>query len=934
MFYQYRKYLIGLMLGLCLPALTKAQVIPLDPAVRTGKLSNGFTYYIRHNEEPKDRVVFYLANKVGSILETDEQQGLAHFMEHMSFNGTKHYPKNELVNYLQKSGVRFGADINAYTSFDETVYQLPLPANDPEILKNGIQIMRDWAQEATLEEDEINKERGVIMEEKRLGEGASKRIQRKTLPVMLNNSRYALRVPIGKENVLLNFKPAAIRSYYKDWYRPDLQALIVVGDIDADQMEKVVKAKFSDLRNPVAEKPRIKYTVPLTGKNQFLTVTDKELTNISMQIMFKHKAPELKTEADYRRAIVVSLFNQMLSGRYAELSRQADPPYLQGGAGIQELMGGLDAYEASVVVKAGELERGFKTVWRETHRIEVSGFMQTELDMAVQNYRSNMEAVLKEKDKTQSDAYVNEYLQYFLKQVAAPGITRENELVNRLLSGISLQDVNALTREYIKQTNRDIVLQAPEKDKAGLPDETTVLKWMSAVNEEKPGIFKDEIITLHLLRGTPEAGKIIKEEKNTVLGLTLLTLSNGVKVILKKTDFQNNQIIFSAYSYGGTSSYSDSDYQSAVNASGLIAAGGAGNYNALQLRKFLTGKQLNVNPYIGERTQGFNGAATPKDLEQALELLYAYFTEPRRDEEMFRGQIARAKAALANSNNDPGKVFGDTIKAVLGNYNIRRTAQTIEKLDQINLDRAFEIYKERFSDASGLTFTFAGSIDEETIRPLLERYLGSLPSKGVKEEAKDLGIQIPSGKISKIVYKGAEQKAMVQLILSGAFDYNYENVLKMDALQESLEIRLLERLREQESGVYSPSVRISTSKIPHERFNLMVSFGCSPANVEKLIASTLDEINKLKNDGPSGENINKFKAEDKLSRETALKTNDFWLSYLIGQQVDHEPLDNVLTHDDMIKKVTVSSLKETAEKYFTGDNYIRIILLPEEMKGK
>ena len=904
--------------------------LPLDPAVRTGKLPNGFTYYIRHNTEPKNRVVMYLANKVGSILETDEQQGLAHFMEHMSFNGTKHFPKSELVSYLQKSGVRFGADLNAYTSFDETVYQLPLPTDNPEILKNGIQIMRDWAQEATLETEEINKERGVIMEEKRLGKGASERMQRQTFPLLLNYSRYATRVPIGTEQVLLNFKPETIKAYYKDWYRPNLQALIVVGDINVAEMEKTIKAKFSDLKNPVKEKPRTKYTVPLTGKNQFLAVTDKEMPSTVMQVLIKHKAQDLKTAEDYRASLVKGLFNQILNERYTELSRQADPPFLQGGAGIQDLLGGLDMYAATVVAKPGALEKGFKAVWRESRRAQLFGFTQTELDRAKQNYLSSMEAAVKEKDKTQSESYVKEYLEYFLHQNAAPGIVKENELVTRFIPGISLQEVNAVSKEYIKDINRDIVIMAPEKDKASLPDENKALTWIQSVNEEKLEAFKDNVSTLPLLAGIPAGGKIVKEDKDATLGITTLTLGNGVKVLLKKTDFKNNQILFNAFSRGGTSLYSDADFQSATNAAGAVAAGGVGNFSSTQLDKFLTGKQLGVGPYIGERTQGFNGSATPKDLETALQLIYGYFTEPRKDEEIFKGLIANAKSGLANRGDDPNKVFSDTVSAVLSNYNIRRTGPSLEKINQIDLDKALHIYKERFADASGLTFTFVGSIDEATIKPLLEKYLGSLPSKGRQEEARDLGIHIPEGKISKTVYKGTEQKSTVYMVFSGPFDYSYENDVKMEALKETLEIRMLERLREEESGVYTPSVQVSTSKYPQSRFSMVISFGCAPGNVERLIASALDEVKKAGKNGPSLENINKFKAEDRRSRETELKTNNFWLNYLNGQLINNEPLTQVNDYDDALGKVTVSGLKDIAAKYLNGDNYIRLVLSPEK----
>lgn len=932
--FRYRFLNLWLLAVICFPIGCKSQsniqTLQLDPKVRMGKLPNGFTYYIRQNSEPKNRVVMYLANKVGSILETDQQRGLAHFMEHMSFNGTKHFPKSALVNYLQKSGVRFGADLNAYTSFDETVYQLPLPSDDPELLKNGIQIMRDWAQEATLDPVEIDKERGVVLEEKRLGKGATERTQRQIMPMLLNNSRYASRLPIGTDEVLLNFKPEDIRSYYHDWYRPNLQALIVVGDINVDQMEQTIKAKFSDLKNPANEKQRTKYAVPLTGKNQFVAATDKEMPVTVARVIIKHKESENKTENDYRSSLIRALFNQMLGNRYTELSRQADPPFLNGSAGIEGFLGGLDIYAVNVVAKPGELEKGFKSVWRESHRLELFGFTQTELDRVKQDYLNSMEAAIKEKDKKKSESYVKEYLQNFLQETAVPGIEKINQLTNKFIPGISLAELNDVSKEYIKETNRDIILLAPEKDKAALPDETKVLTWINDVKNEKLEPFKDEINTLPLLAHDPVPGEIIKEENDARLGIKTLTLSNGVKVILKKTDYKNNEILFKSFSNGGTSLYSDADFQSAANAVGVVTMGGVGNYNASQLDKFLTGRQLSVVPYIGELNQGVNGKATNKDLETALQILYGYFTEPRKDAEIFKGKIANAIAGLSNRSDDPNTVFGDTVSAVLSNYNVRRTGPSVGKLKQINLNRSYEIFKERFSNASGLTFTFVGSIDEAEIKPLLKKYLASLSATGKKEEAKNLGIRIPEGIISKTVNKGSEEKATIHLVFSGAMDYSYENVLKFEALKEALEIRMLERLREEEGGVYSPNVEGGISKFPESRFELIVSFGCAPANVERLIASALDELNKLKANGPSTENLNKFKAEDARSRETGIKTNGFWSGYLTGQMIAKEPLGQMYDYDVTMAKVTVQSIKGLATKYLTGKNYIKLVLMPEK----
>jgi zinc protease len=934
--FYYIRHIISLALiflfyinGNCQQVKKESTVLPLDPAVRTGKLANGFTYYIRHNEEPKNRVMLYLVNKAGSVLEDEDQRGLAHFMEHMSFNGTKHFPHNELVNYLQKAGVRFGADINAYTSFDETVYELPIPSDKPELLKGGLEIMRDWAHEATLDSVEIDKERGVVLEEKRLGKGAGERMRREYWPVILNNSRYAVRVPIGLDTVLDNFKRPVIARFYNDWYRPNLQALIIVGDINVDQIEAQVRQQFGNLKNPVHERVRAKYTVPLTGKNQFMAVTDKEMTTTEAEIIIKHKAPELKTAADYRTALVQGLFNRMLSERYAELLRKSDPPFVSGSADISGFMGGLDAYDASVQAKPGELERGIKAVWRETERLKHFGFTLAELERAKIAYMNGMESAVKEKGKANSSNYVKEYQAYFLTNSAAPGIDKEYQLTKNDLSGITLTDVNSLTTSYITNTNRDILILAPEKDKGSLPNEAVVNSWLKAVEAETLTPYKDEVSIKPLLSAMPAPGKVKSEEENKELNITTITLSNGVKVLLKPTDFKNDQIIFSSFAPGGTSLYSDADYQSAAGAAAIIAAGGVGNYNTGELSKYLEGKQLSVKPYITERFQGISGGSTPKDLETAMQLIYAYFTEPREDTAIFKGLIARSKAGLANRANDPNAVFSDTVSAVLGSHNIRRTGPTLEKLEQINPDRAYQIYKERFADAGNFTFTFVGSIDMNTIKPLLEKYLGSLPATNQREQAKDLNIHTPTGRIEKTVYKGSEPKATVYLMYAGKYDYSPENKVKMDAMKETLEIRLLQRLREDESGVYSPGVEENTAILPQQRYSFIVHFGCAPQNVEKLIASTLDEIGKLKADGPPQENIDKWRAEDKTSFEPQLKTNNFWLGYINGQLQNEMNLNEVNQYNSLLDAVKPGDIKTMAGKYLSGDNYIKLVLMPD-----
>ncbi len=906
------------------------EIIPLDPAIRTGKLPNGFTYYIRKNTEPKNRVQLYLANKVGSIMEDDNQQGLAHFMEHMGFNGTKNFPKNDLVNYLQKNGVRFGADLNAYTSFDETVYQLPIPSDDPEVLKNGLQIMRDWAQDATLDPVEIDKERGVVLEEKRLGKGAQQRMQDKYLPMLFNNSRYSNRLPIGTEDVLKNFSAETIRKFYKDWYRPDLQALIVVGDIDVNAMEQMIRSKFSDLKNPPNPRPRTKYTIPLINKNQFIAVTDPEFPVSVAQIMIKHPESKLITATDYKNSIIRSLFNEMLETRFADLSKQADPPFLQAGASISGFLAGLDMYNAFVVAKPGEMERGFKTVLTETERVKRFGFTQSELDRAKQAYLINMESAFKEKDKTPSESLVNEYVRHFLEQEASPGIAYEFNLANKFTPLISLNDVNALAKKYITEVNRDVIIMGPEKDKANLPDEATVEKWISNVKQENISAYVDQVSDKPLLSSKLAGGKVRSEKTIPELGITELILSNGVKVILKPTDFKNDEINFTAFSPGGTSLYSDADFQSAAYATAIIRSGGIAEFNSVQLPKLLSGKRVSVSPYISERSEGLSGSATPKDLETALQLTYLYFTHPRKDAETFKGLIAQQKGSLANRGNDPNSVFADSVAAILGNYNVRRTGPTPQKIDQINLDRAFEIYKDRFADASDFTFTFVGNFKNEEIKPLLEQYLGSLPSTNRKESARDLGIKIPAGKLDKKIYKGREPKANVRLVFSGDYTYSEKHNIQLDALAEVLSIKLIERLREDEGGVYGVGARASYTKFPKGRYTFTISFGCAPENVEKLINSTLDEISKIKKNGAQQVDIDKFIAEETRTTETQLKDNGFWLGYLTNQLQNEEDPKEVLTYVNALKELSPEALKQTAQFRLSGENYIRMVLLPEK----
>lgn len=920
--------------GGCLPLLCLAQQsIPIDPAVRYGKLSNGLTYYIRHNEEPKHRAVLWLVNKVGSVLETDDQRGLAHFMEHMNFNGTAHFPKNTLVDYLEKIGLRFGADINAYTSFDETVYKLPIPTDDPEIVRNGVFVIHEWAQFATLDSTEIDNERGVVLEEKRLGLGAGERMSRIIYPMVFNHSRYAERIPIGIDEVLHNFKPEAIRRFHRDWYRPDLQAVIIVGDIDVDQMEKMIKEQFADLKNPVNERERTKYSVPVTSENQFVALTDREQSSTEVQVMIGHKANTFKTEEDYRQYILRTLCNHMLLDRYNDLAFQPQHSFFRCNASIEEVGGGLEAYNMSLVAKPGLLQEGFKQMWRETDRVKRFGFTQEELERAKKAYLGAIEQSIGEKGKTHSEEFVEEYKDNFLNGVPSPGIDGEYALVKKFLPGISLADVNAMTQGYIQPTGRDIILQGPEKDKAKLPDEATVNAWIQEVEKEdlKPYVAKSN--PLPLLKQEPVPGKIVLEKQDIALHVTELVLSNGVKVVLKPTDFQNDQILFNAFSHGGLSVASDADYMSARWANGFVQSSGVGNYSFIDLQQnFLVGKQMIVQPSISLYEQGVEGVSTAKDLESALQLVYAYFTEPRLDAAICQGQLADSRARLKTPQTNPRGIFEDTVNSVLGNHNFRFAANTLKNLDQVDMNKAYQFYKDRFSDAAGFTFSFVGSIDMETIKPLLEKYLGSLPATHRGEKSRDLGVRRPTGIVKKTVHKGTEPVATVKMYYSGSFDFSLTNRIKFDALVASMQLRLIDRLREEAGGVYAPRVGIQLSRFPGKEYSFVIEFTCAPENVEKLKAMTREELKKIRTNGPIADDLSKWKIEDKRAREVRLQSNEFWGMYLNQQLQNDMDLHDYQLHEGIVEGITAEDIKQFATFYLNGINYYEFELLPVSSK--
>ena len=905
--------------------------VPFDPNVRKGKLANGFTYYIRKNTEPKKRAELYLLNKAGAILEDENENGLAHFTEHMHFNGTKNFPKNELVSYLQRAGIKFGDDLNAYTSWDQTVYQLPVPTDSAEIFNKAFVVLEDWAHNVTMEAAEIDKERGVILEELRGGKGAQKRMRDKYFPIILNGSKYAKRNIIGTEEILKNFKYETIRNFYKKWYRPDLQAIVAVGDFDIDAVEKTIKERFGKIPKAINPKPFPKYPIPYHKDTKVAIVTDPEQPYTIAQVIHKlPKAPE-KTMNDTREGIKRNLFNAMLGTRLQEQTQKADPPYLFAQSGYSGFIGDYDSYYTVAVAKPGGLERSLKAALDENIRVKKFGFVASELDRAKKQYSTETDKRLKEKDKTKSVNYVNEYMSNFYEGASSMGIETYAEFVKNQIDGIKIEEINALVNKFLQAENRAVVIMAPEKDKDKLPTEAQIVGWINGAGADVLA-YEDKVMTKPLVENIPAGAKVTAVNVIKEIGVVELTLGNGVKVVMKPTDFKNDEILISARSFGGSSLYGDKDFMSASMADNVVGASGIGDYNQTQLAKYLAGKTVEVSPFVGETEEGFYGSSSPKDLETALQMIYGYFTKPGKDADAIKGAMASQRDFIKSStaSPQPESVFSDTLSATLGGYNFRRLPMSVERFDLANTDRAYEIYKDRFADASDFTFFMTGNFKPDDVKPLIEKYLGALPSTNRKESYKDLGIRIPAGKITKNVYKGIEAKSRASLVFSGDYTYNDDNNLQLDALEEILNIKLIEVIREKESGVYGIGAQSSYSKIPAQQYSFRIGYGTGPERVEELFTKTMAVVEEIKKNGATQADIDKFKAETRRTMEVKMKENNFWQEQLIDAHTNGTDPKTVLNWEEDLKKVTVESTKAAANQYLSGDNLVKVVLLPEK----
>lgn len=935
---NFRKLTLGLLI---LPASLWAQIadlnqkIPNDPNVKIGKLDNGLTYYIRKNTKPEKKVDLRLVLNAGSILETDNQVGLAHFLEHMVFNGTKTFPKNELIDYLQSIGVKFGQHLNAYTSFDETVYFLPIPADDPVKLDKGFQILEDWAFNANLEAKDIDDERGVVIEEYRTSLGANERMMKNYLPKLMYQSQYANRLPIGTKENLETFKYEDIRKFYKDWYRPDLMAVIVVGDIDVNEMEKKIKSHFASYKTPANAPVRKTFDIP-NHKETFVSInTDKEATAANVQIIYKDKdiSKPSTTVGDYKNDLIEGLFGQMINARLEEYTNSENPPFIYGYSYYGGLFGrGKDAFQSFAMTADDKQLEAIKTLAIENERAKKFGFTQTELDRAKQTYLSSYEKAYNDRDKNNSSSYLGKYQSNFLEGDAIPSIEYEYNLVKELLPTITLDETNKLIQNYIKDENRVIILTGPEKEGTNALTEKQVL---SALDVSKVNItpYQDVEIAESLIRTDIKPGKIVKTTKNDKLGTTTLQLSNGAKVTYKKTDFKNDEILFRAVSFGGTNLLDLETYKKINLATSTVPQAGIAGMDQNALTKFNTGKLYGVSPFIGGTTEGFSGSSTPKDLDYLFQTVYAYFTDLNYDEKAYESEKNKYKPYYANMLSKPESYFNKEISDFTYGDNKRYISfpPTEKDWENTNYKTAYEVFKDRFADASDFEFFFVGNVTDEQMKTLSEQYLASLPSINRKETYKDSGIRAKKGLHRKEVYKGNDDKASVKISYSGETVYSEKEDLAMQALGEILTIKLIEELREKEGGVYGASAYGWLSKLPYGSYGFQIGYPTNPADADKLIELTLKEVEKIQKNGPESKDLEKFKEGEMTDYTKNLKENRYWLNILNNGFTQQENPEKALDFEKNLKALTIKDVQNVANKYLK-ENRIIAVLKPESSK--
>lgn len=901
--------------------------IPISTNVTKGVLSNGMTYYIQKNAKPEQKVELRLVVNAGSVLEDEKQLGLAHFMEHMNFNGSKNFDKNELVDYLQSIGVKFGAHLNAYTSFDETVYILPIPTDDDEKLEKGFLILEDWAFNASLTDEEIDKERGVVLEEYRLGLGADKKMLNRYLPKLMYNSRYAERLPIGTKEVLENFTYEDLRRFYKDWYRPDLMAIVAVGDVDIAVLEEKIKSHFEKYQAPEHVKKREVYTSPSHGETFVAIEKDPEASRSIVQIYYKDPniATPVRSEKDYKDRLINSLFTKMINNRLDELRNKENPPYIFGGAAYRGTWArNHNAYQSYAMSGENGQLTAFKALAIENERALRYGFLETELERAKTEMVNQYERAYKERTKNESRNFASEYVRNFLTGAIIPGIEWKFEQIKTLVPTITLENCNALLPKYIHDDNRVIVFTGPDKEGIPKVTEQAVLSVLAEVKNREIKPYEDALGEVDLMRNIQlKPGSILNETKDSIHGITRFELDNGAKVSFKKTNFKNNKILFSGYSYGGTSLYSDEEYLKTDIANSALIEAGINGFSKTDLKKLLTGVGASVTPTIGEISEGFHGSATPKDFEFLFQLTHLYFTKLNHDQKAYNSHAAKMKAYLKNALSNPRTYYGVEVDAFLNKENPRYVGFPAEEMWAFtDYNLAYKKYQERFADASDFNFYFVGNIEESILKEYAAKYLGSLPSTYSKENFVDNGYRPLYGDLEKHVKKGSEPKSLVKIEFRGETKYNEEEAYYLKSLGELLTIKLIEKLREEEGGVYGVGAKGGMSRNPYGSYYFSINFPCGPEKLELLQSKALEELQKIIDFGPEEKDVSKIKETQLLEHKEQQQKNWYWLNKIKNADFNKTDLSVPAEEIEKIEQLEAKKIQEIAKKYAVKNKFV------------
>ncbi len=906
--------------------------LPSDPDVLTGKLDNGLTYYIRNNHKPENKVELRLAVKAGAILENNNQLGLAHFMEHMNFNGTKNFQKNDLVSYLQSIGVQFGADLNAYTAFDQTVYILPIPTDKPGNLEKGFQIIEDWAHNALLTDKDIDEERGVVLEESRLGKGANDRMLKKYFPKLAEGSLYAERLPIGKDEILKNFKYETIRSYYKDWYRPDLQAVIVVGDIDVATAKKMITEHFGSLKNPANERERKYVDVTSRKAPEAMVVTDKEATNSMLILTFPYtKKHDEVTVGDYRTEMIRQLGQQMINQKLGELAQSSNPPFPFAQAGFDDMIHGYEGMQAMALFGNDGPAKALNALTGELVRAKKFGFTGQELELAKKDMMAGMEKMYNERKTTDSKNFVEEYLRAFLSKEPFPGMENEYSYYKTMMPSIKVEEVNKEVKEWMSNMNTFTLVTGPDKKDVKLPTNDELLAMTKKGFDQTIAKTEEKAVATSLMQIKPVPGKVDYTQKEEGLDATTYVLSNGVKVTIKPTDFKSDEIVMTGIKKGGTNGYGIADRSNVNFCTQVIDAMGVADFSPVDLEKVLAGKEIRVSVNMSDIFNNISASSTVTDFESMLQLTYLKLTSPRTDEGLFTAFKEKQMMMLQYMSSNPQAAFMDTTIKTLYNNNplARMVIPKAEDFERLKLSRVIDLYKKEFSWSDGYHFFITGNVKAETAIPLIEMYLGSLHKNLIIPVVKDNGLRRIKGDKQLKVNKGTEKKSMIMGVYWGEITYSEDLALKTQAVAEVLNIKVIEDLREKMGGIYTGGFNANVAKEPYEYYTLQLNLPCGPENVEKLLAAANDEIKKLKEKGPDAKDLDKVKSQWREKHITDVKENKYWNSKMQSILFWGRDKNRVLDYQTYVDKLTPSEVQETAKLLFDGKNQFVSLLYPE-----